>query len=201
MNKNTKIVVIGGLVAVVLALTVAYAILQQNLTINTAATVAAETWDVKFQSTSGDCTVTANANNTAHPATGTWTADNTSGTKSATVNVSLNLPGDSVTCDIPIANGGTINAVLTSFNAGTDAYAYTSATGSVTAADKALVSSTVSYLNSSKTVVPSPVNSSLAAGTGVAYVRVVYTYPTEKTALPTNEMTVSRTISLTYQQA
>ena len=200
MNKNTKIVIIVGLVVAVAALSVAYAVLQQSLSINSTATVASGSWDVGFQSASGECTVATNANNTSNPATGTWTADNSASPKAATVTVALNLPGDSVTCDIPIANTGDINAVLTTFNTGSDAYAYT-AGGTVAAADQALVSSTVSYLDSSKAEVTTPVNSSLAATTGVAYVRVVYTYPSDKTALPTKEMTVSRTISLTYEQA
>ena len=199
MDKHTKIAVIAGLVVVVTALSVAYAVLQQSLTINSTATVANGSWDVSFASTSGECTVTANANNTSNPATGTWTANNSASPKAATVTVALNLPGDTVTCDIPIKNNGSIGATLTTYNIGSDAYAYTGG-GTVSAADQALVTSSVSYLDSSKNAITTPVGSALASN-ATAYVRVVYTYPAEKTALPSSEMTVSRTISLTYEQA
>ena len=198
MNKNTKMIIIVGLVVVVGALSVAYAVLQQNLTINSSATVATGSWDIGFTATSGNCTVATNANNASKPASGTWTANNSASPKSATVSVTLKLPGDSVTCDIPIKNNGSIGATLATYNTGSDTYTYT-AGGTVSSADKALVTTTVSYLNSSKGVVSTPVGSALNAN-DTAYVRVVYTYPASSTSLVSKEMKVSRTISLSYEQ-
>ena len=52
MNKNTKMIIIAGLVFAVAALSVAYATLSQTIQINSSAKINPGTWDINTTLTS-----------------------------------------------------------------------------------------------------------------------------------------------------
>ena len=105
MNKNIKIITIIGLILVVGALSVGYAALSKKLTINGTADINASTWSIDLQTPS--CTKTGDA---------TFSLPATDGTTITFSDIKLSLPGDSVTCTIPVKNTGTIDANLESIN-------------------------------------------------------------------------------------
>lgn len=99
MSKS-KNIVIGALVIAILAMSVGYAALARQLTINGTANLAAE-WNIEF-------TGIETTNTTGATVKGTPTATGTS----ATFNVELAYPGASATFEITAENKGTIDAYL-----------------------------------------------------------------------------------------
>lgn len=112
MNNKIQNIVLGVLAVGLIGITVAYASLSQNLTINGTAKVAAATWDVHFEGMNAG-TATGYA---TLPTTGKLAASGTS----VSGNIgTLKAPGDTITYTFDIVNAGDINAKLGSINIGT----------------------------------------------------------------------------------
>ena len=110
MNNKIQNIVLGVLTVGLIGITVAYASLSQNLTINGTAKVAAATWDVHFEGMSAG-TATGYA---AIPTTGKLAASGTS----VSGNIgTLKAPGDTITYTFNVKNAGSINAKISSITA------------------------------------------------------------------------------------
>lgn len=99
--SKTRTVLIGALVVVVLAMSVGYAALNQNLFVDGTANISS-TWEIGFSSISEGTAVGSATNKSAAKISGT----------TATFDVDLVKPGDSMTYTIVVSNTGTIDATL-----------------------------------------------------------------------------------------
>ena len=102
MDNKGRNIIIGTLLAAILIMAVGYALLSQSLTINGTASISSD-WNVAITAIS-EGTPTGTAENVS-PATFTGT--------SATFNVKLVKPGDTMTYNITVSNLGDLNAELT----------------------------------------------------------------------------------------
>ena len=126
MNNKIQNIMLGVLAVGLIGLTVAYASLSQNLTINGTAKVAAATWDVHFEGmNAGAATGYATL-----PTTGKLAASGTSVSGSIGT---LKAPGDTITYTFKVKNNGSINAKVNSVSTPT-LTCVSSSTGSATTA-------------------------------------------------------------------
>ena len=120
MNNKKKNILLGTLIVGVLAMTVAFAALATNLTINGTANVAATKWNIRFENwvKANPQTAGGHTNTAVSPAVNELTMqDNSNVTKVSGINVTLNQPGDIAKYTFEIANRGTIAAKLDNFTA------------------------------------------------------------------------------------
>ena len=101
-NAKGRNLVIGVLLAAVAIMAVGYAALAQTLQINGTATISSN-WDVAITDITEGTPTGSAANRTEATHTGT----------TATFDVTLNQPGDTMTYVVTVHNGGTLNARLT----------------------------------------------------------------------------------------
>ena len=101
-NTKGRNLVIGVLLAAVAIMAVGYAALAQTLQINGTATISSN-WDVAITDITEGTPTGSAANRTPANHTGT----------TATFDVTLNQPGDTMTYVVTVHNGGTLNARLT----------------------------------------------------------------------------------------
>ena len=99
--RNSKKFFILILVVAIIAMSAGYAALSQTLTINGTAKIDSS-WDIKFTNITEGTPVGGATNITAPTYTST----------TATFDVSLISPGDSMTYEITVANEGSLDAVL-----------------------------------------------------------------------------------------
>lgn len=105
-ERKGKNIIIGLLCATIVFMGIGFAALSSVLTINGTANIAS-TWNVKITNiTVQDTTGKAEAGTPTYNAT------------SANFTTTLNEPGDSVTYEVTVTNGGTIDAVLASASEG-----------------------------------------------------------------------------------
>lgn len=105
-NKNS--VIISCLVVAIIAMSVGYAALAEQLTINGTAGTGNASWLIAFESITKNTSLsTDGANEVSEP-----TASGTS----ATFNVTLDKPGAKIVYDVVVKNGGTIDAVYDSMS-------------------------------------------------------------------------------------
>ena len=116
--KDSKNLVIGLLCAVVCIMAVAYAAFSTTITVNGTATITGGNWKVGFNSVvcaeptvEGQESITVDGTTYTVGATGGIVGTAGSST-SANFSATLLTPGDSVTCTVTVANGGTKNAVV-----------------------------------------------------------------------------------------
>ena len=176
MSRNLKLITIGGLILIVVALSVAYAALGQTLNVTGTAQVTGNTWDVKLQA--GSCTKTGSAT------AGTVTVSGTTATVSG---VKLALPGDSVTCTATVVNNGTVAAKLSSFSKKSVSIVGTSTTAT---ADANLISSNSTYTVTYDGSASPTTGSALAAGASKE-VKITITFNSGATSVPTNAVNIS----------
>ena len=100
MDKKNYAVI--ALVCALAIMAVGYSLLAQTLTINGTATIASD-WDVAITDITEGTPTGSAANRTEATHTGT----------TATFDVTLNQPGDTMTYVVTVHNGGTLNAKLT----------------------------------------------------------------------------------------
>ena len=105
-ERRIKTLSLVALIVAVLGLTVAFAALSQTLTINGTASINSATWDVHFAnlseaSTTGDASVS--------------TPPTLNATSISDFEAVLTKPGDSITYEFDIVNGGTIDATISNF--------------------------------------------------------------------------------------
>ena len=115
---NKKNILLGTLIVGVLAMTIAFAALATNLTINGTANVAATKWNIRFEDWEkvAITEVDGHSNTAVSPAATALTKqDGSNVTKVSGVNVVLNQPGDTAKYTFEIANRGTIDAKLSNF--------------------------------------------------------------------------------------
>lgn len=113
-ERGAKVIAIVALLIAVVGLTIGYAAYSTTLTINGTANVDPATWDIHFAYKSGN-SLTAERNGNA--------VENTAPTLESTsisdFDVTLKAPGDSVTYNFLVVNGGTLPASLDTFTMGT----------------------------------------------------------------------------------
>ena len=109
MNSKVQNILLGVLAVGLIGITVAYATLSQQLTINGTAKVASATWDVHFENMSDG----AKVGYAEIATTGKLTA---SGTTVSGSFGTLKAPGDSITYTFDVKNAGSINAKITGIN-------------------------------------------------------------------------------------
>ena len=193
MKDNKK--VLYGLVALALVLSVVgisigFAAMSTDLTINGSAEVVPASWDIKFKDLSSP-TITGDAEVTTAP---TITSDTHIGNYA----VKLTKPGDSVTYTFKVANDGTIDAKLTDFIKATPTL---TGTGSTAAADATIVQNNFVYtITYSDDTAITKNTDELDAG-DYKTVKLVVGYKDDASALPTNTVTISGLdVTFTYGQ-
>lgn len=181
-TKDRKNVVVGMLLAAICIMSVGYAALAQQLTISGTAQITS-TWDVKITNIeevgSHASTVTEETGFPKYTAT------------TAEFDVKLVQPGDTITYDVTITNGGTLKAVLESLTiTATDA---NDATVTLTGTDgKDAIQYEVTGVST---------GTKLAANNGTNTVRVKITYnPDIETQPEDAQLTKKLTVTLNYIQ-
>lgn len=106
MGSKVQNIILGVLSVGLIGLTVAYALLTQQLKIESTATVKAGTWDIHFENLSSSLTGKA-----ALADTNQLAISSNSTTISGSVGV-LSVPGDSIVYTFDIVNKGNIPAIL-----------------------------------------------------------------------------------------
>ena len=174
-------IIIGALLITIALMTVGYAALATQLTINGTASTADASWDISFLSINKNTTLSSTdaVENAAPTATGT----------AATFDVTLPRPGSKMVYDIVVQNTGTIDATfreLTGINE-LNALAPTEIKYSAVRLDGEdgnVVSGTGDLVNT----------------TGKNYFRVTVEWPQESTTVPTGAISKTGTIYLDYEQ-
>ena len=137
MKDDKKVLyglVVLALVLSVVGISIGFAAMSTDLTINGSAEVVPASWDIKFKDLSSP-TITGDAEVTTAP---TITSDTHIGNYA----VKLTKPGDSVTYTFKVANDGTIDALLTNFIKATPTF---TGTGATAAADATIVQNNFVY--------------------------------------------------------
>ena len=193
MKNNKK--VLYGLVALALVLSVVgisigFAAMSTDLTINGSAEVVPSSWDIKFKDLSSP-TITGAAEVTTAP---TITSDTHIGNYA----VKLTKPGDSVTYTFKVANEGTIDAKLTDFIKATPTFTGTGATAS---ADATIVQNNFVYTVTYSDDTAITKNTDELDAESYKTVKLVVGYKADATELPTNTVTISGLdVTFTYGQ-
>ena len=193
MKDNKK--VLYGLVALALVLSVVgisigFAAMSTDLTINGSAEVVPSSWDIKFKDLSSP-TITGDAEVTTTP---TITSDTHIGNYA----VKLTKPGDSVTYTFKVANDGTIDAKLTDFIKATPTFTGTGATAS---ADATIVQNNFVYTVTYSDDTAITKNTDELDAESYKTVKLVVGYKADATELPTNTVTISGLdVTFTYGQ-
>lgn len=113
-ERGAKVIAVVALLIAVVGLTIGYAAYASTLTINGSANVDPASWDVHFAYKTGDSLTATTSGNAVENTAPTLAATTISG-----FNVTLKAPGDSVTYDFSVKNGGTLDAKLNTFTLGT----------------------------------------------------------------------------------
>lgn len=113
-ERGAKVIAVVALLIAVVGLTIGYAAYASTLTINGSANVDPASWDVHFAYKTGDSLTATKTGSAVENTTPTLAATTISG-----FDVTLKAPGDSVTYDFSVKNGGTLDAKLDTFTLGT----------------------------------------------------------------------------------
>lgn len=179
-NKRNSII-IGALLITIALMTVGYAALATQLTINGSANTADASWDISFLSIDKNIELsTTDAIENENP-TATGTA--------ATFNVGLPRPGARMVYDIVVQNTGTIDATFKQLTGIEELNA---------AAPTAIKYSAVRLNGKDGSVVTG--TGDLLNTDGKNYFRVTIEWPESSTEIPTGTTSKTGTIFLDYQQ-
>ncbi len=173
-------VIIGALLITIALMTIGYAALATQLTINGTASTGDASWNIEFES------ITKNADLTTAGAT-EKSLPTASGT-AATFNVELAQPGAKMTYDLVVVNNGTIDATFNEIT-GID---------ELNTAEPKAITYKAERLDGAD---GSPVTGSgdlLAKGKN--YFRVTVEWPADSTTVPTETTSKTGTIYLDYVQ-
>lgn len=182
-NKNTQILVIAVLSFAILFMSVGFATYASTLNINGTATVRANKWSVHYVDSSY-AEQTGSKVATSHSLTNT----------DFTFAVTLEKPGDFYEATVNVINDGTFDAVLKSLTMST-----------LNEAQAKYLTYTVTYDGTAYTSSQASLSNSLPFTTGsntkTVKVRVEYVQPETSTDLPEENVDVTLTASLGYEQA
>ena len=182
-KKNTQLFVIAILSVAILVMSVGFASYASTLNINGTATVRANKWSVHYVTTSYE-------ESTGSKVASSKTITNTD----FTFAVTLEKPGDFYEATVNVINDGTFDAVLKSLTMST-----------LTEAQQKYLKYTVTYDGTPYTASQSSVGNSLpfadGSNTKAVKVRVEYIQPEKSADLPTENVDVTLTASLDYEQA
>lgn len=106
MNNRVKNIILIVLVIGLLSMSIAYAILSQNLDVSSRATVKGSTWDIHFENLS-DVSTIGNAKVNSNPILGI--------TSITELKALLTDTGDEVSYTFDVVNNGTIDAVISDY--------------------------------------------------------------------------------------
>ncbi|MGN1000605.1 MAG: hypothetical protein ACI4OG_01555 [Bacilli bacterium] len=178
-EKKTKNVVIIALCITLIFMGVGFAILSQNLTINTTGSIVSDsTWDIHLEDFATGITKVGGDKVTAS-ASG-------DGTTVVTANFTLEKPGDSVTFTGKIVNAGTLDATLESV---------------VNNIDEDFDGK--GYIIKTVNIIPAVDSDLLAANAGdtdEAQISITYSFDETVEDLPTETVSISDTIIFNYVQ-
>ena len=193
MKDDKKILyglVVLALVLSVVGISIGFAAMSTDLTINGSAEVVPASWDIKFKDLSSP-TITGDAEVTTAP---TITSDTHIGNYA----VKLTKPGDSVTYTFKVANDGTIDALLTNFIKATPTF---TGTGATAAADATIVQNNFVYTITYSDDTAITKNTDELDAKSYKTVKLVVGYKDDATTLPTNAVTISGLdVTFTYGQ-
>lgn len=193
MKDDKKVLyglVVLALVLSVVGISIGFAAMSTDLTINGSAEVVPASWDIKFKDLSSP-TITGDAEVTTAP---TITSDTHIGNYA----VKLTKPGDSVTYTFKVANDGTIDALLTNFIKATPTF---TGTGATAAADATIVQNNFVYTITYSDDTAITKNTDELDAKSYKTVKLVVGYKDDATTLPTNAVTISGLdVTFTYGQ-
>lgn len=180
-QKNTQMFVIAILAVAVLTMSVGFAVFTQTLDINGNVTVASSKWSIAFDTSSY-------VESDGSVAVSNKTLDGTS----MTYNVTLTKPGDFYEFTVNVKNTGTFDANLTGISM-----------SALTTEQAKYLTYEITYNGTKYTANATGLSVALAKTEGVATVkvRVQYIQPEASADLPSTQVTVPLTASLTYNQA
>ena len=187
-NGKYRVILVVVLCFILLSLSVDYATLNQNLTINSSAKINSNTWNVVLSNSS--CSTTGNAEAGNPTVTGTNITFN---------GLVLKGSGDTITCTFTVSNLGSVDAQLSNITNTTPEYV---GVGSSKTADETLISTNVSYAftYSDGTVINNSNPYSLIEAGDNRSMKMVASYSGNET--PTNDVVIKNVgIQLTYTQS
>lgn len=193
MEKERKIKTLSlvALVVAVLGLTVAFAALNAKLTIEGTASVSKASWDVHFANLTGP-TVSGKAS------AGEITAENGKGiqAKATTIllpDMTLALPGDTITYTVDVVNAGTIDAKVTVIPTCSKTVTATATDAAVNAADKKKVEDNficeLTYSDDTNTAIA--LDDVLASNNSTRKMKLTIGYKEAATEIPSYDVNVS----------
>ena len=186
-QKNAQILVIAILSVAILTMSIGFATMTRNLTIEGNAHVEGSTWNISFDTNESNTVVTTGSVSTTKP--------NVAGT-SVTFDVTFNAFGQFYEFTVPVKNYGTYDAEL-------DAIVMSS----LTSAQDDYLNYKVFYTDSTPTTTEYTASTSTGLGKAIASnathtvkVRVEYVEPTNTANLPGETVTVPLTATFQYKQ-
>ena len=180
-RKDGQIVAIAALAIAIVFMSVGFAVFAQNLNINGTAKVEKAVWDVHFD------------NNTFQELTGSKSVTKTFDESNTTLtwSTTLSKPGDIAGFTVDAKNFGTFDANLKSITL-----------SPLTTEQSKYLKYLVSYDGGSYSTSQTGLTKALAAGTAkTVTVKVEYIQPTDSSDLPTEDVNVTLTATLGYEQA
>ncbi len=187
-KKNFQLAVIGVLAFAVLFMSVGFAAYSQTLNINGTTHVAANKWSVHFVSD-------ANAEGYFQRAAGSVTeTSKTVSDTAVTYEVTLSKPGDFFAFNIDVINDGDFNATLKTITM-----------TALTEAQQKYLTYTFTYDGLDYTSTATDLSIGLPYATGsnrkATAVKVQYVQPQNASDLPTEQVNLTLSVALDYQQA
>ena len=180
-EKSLQTITIVVLAVAILAMSVGFAVYEQNLTINGTATFNKAVWDVHFDTSSFSETSEIKA------------TEKSVGNNAITYSVTLPKPGSTYSFNVNAKNYGTIDAKLTGITL-----------SGLTTEQQKYITYSVSYAGTVYNQTTTGLNVSLPAGessTAAIIVTVNYVYPEEASDLPSSDQTVNLTAAFDYTDA
>ena len=203
-QRGIKGLAVVALVVAVLGLTVAFAALSRQLTINGSATLDRANWDIHYAAASG---ADANKTKSTHSSSVTVTEGDIAATSVSGLQATLTKPGDTVTFFWDVVNAGDIDAHITALNPTTVSNAALTCTpvaeGGATQAEATTLCGdlvfTFKYVNGNAVAT----DDTLTVAEGTKHLELTLTYPSTVTNdhYPSGDVTVTfPTITTTYGQ-
>lgn len=199
MEKERRIkgLSLVALVVAVLGLTVAFAALSTQLTIEGSANVAKASWNVHFANLTGP-TVSGKAS------AGEMTSDLGIQANTTTIklpSMTLTMPDDTITYTVDVVNSGTIDAKVEAIPTCTKTVSATATDTDKNAADKKMVEDNfickLTYSDDTEVIA----NDDLASNGGTKKMKLTIGYSDKATEVPSNDVNISDiTVTMTYVQ-